>query len=333
MNSLLRDDYAQFFDELRRRDWNTAPIETRWMGFLFHITNLDHAISILESGTLFSRSEAQRRQLFRHDSAAAEIISSTAPEVRNCARLYFRPRTPTFYHNEGFRTKLDLHRERYDAHCPVPVAFVFDAATVLAMKGVRFSAVNLASHNARVLETPDEFRGLPFEKIFNEGSVNDRSIILHRQAEVIVPDALDLDVGLRAVRCRSDAERATLRHALSVPARHTFGQYIRTNTQAPLFYAERLFIEKVDLVGDEVIIDLHLPRYPFSFDARFTADFGLTGRSDVDQSWELKTGTSSRLIVPLHSSDATGTQVRITLRLDGLLAYHAILQLHDDVPF
>jgi hypothetical protein len=74
---------------------------------------------------------------------------------------------------------------------------------------------------------------------------------------VIVPDALDLDDTMRAVRCRTDAERATLRHALSVPIRNTYDRRIRTNTEAPLFHAERLFVEKVDIVENHVIF--HFP--------------------------------------------------------------------------
>jgi hypothetical protein len=226
-----------------------------------------------------------------------------------------------------------LQQGRYDAHCPVPVAFVFDAPKVLAIRGVRFSAINLATHNAPIYATLDKFRELPFEKIYHEGAVNDRSIISRRQAEVIVPGALDLDDTMRAVRCRTDAERTTLLQRLSFRERVRYRQRIRTVTDVPIFQADRLFVERVNLVGDEVIIDLHLPRYRFSFDARFTADFGTTGRPDVDRSWELKTGTASRLIVPLHSGDATVTQVGITLQLDGLLAYQTSFLLRDDVPF
>lgn len=334
MDSSLRDDYASFLQELRQRDWDTVPVETRWIGYLYHIANLDNAVSILEHGVLYSRYEAQRRRLVLHDSAAAEVISTTDPEIQHCARLYFRPRTPTFYYNEGFRTKRELMECRFGGvHCPVPVALIFDAPTVMAMKGTRFSEINLATPNARIHETLNAFQKLPFEKIYHEGSVNDRSVIAHRQAEVIVPNVLGLNGTLRAVRCRTDAERATLLRTLSLRERIRRRQHIRTVADVPLFQADRLFIEKVGIVGDEVVIDLHLPRYSFTFDARFTADFGPTGRPDIDRSRELKTGTSSRLIVPLRAGDTAATHVEVTLRLDGLLAYQAILPLRDDVPF
>ena len=99
-----------------------------WPNFLFHYTALENAVSILESGALYSRDKAKSRGLLGTDSASASVLARTSDAYKGYARLYFRPKTPTQYSNEGIRPHGSLV---HDAHCPVPVFLLFDSRDVL----------------------------------------------------------------------------------------------------------------------------------------------------------------------------------------------------------
>ncbi len=74
--------------------------------------------------SLLSRRQLEKSGKLLTDIAGPEIIESTPDEWKRFVRLYFRPRTPTQYRNEGIRPKGSL---KLGAHCPVPVIFLFDA--------------------------------------------------------------------------------------------------------------------------------------------------------------------------------------------------------------
>ncbi len=211
-----------------------------WPGCLFHVTDIRNAVSILARGTLLSRAEAIRRDWMVNDNAHPRIIAEAPDWLRSQVRLYFRPRTPTFAVNEGIHlAQRNDAREDDDAHCPVPVAFVFDAPEVLGMAGARFSRGSLARWTVQptIGEDAAFLASLPWEDIYNceriptsddcagmeEDGVSDgeREICIradriryHRQSEIIVPDSLSLDSLVR-VGVRSHAEWRTLQALLA----------------------------------------------------------------------------------------------------------------------
>lgn len=320
MNDALKEEYDRTFKDLKARYERSPTVETSWMGWLFHITSVENAVSILENGTLWSRHQAVERGLLRRDQAASTIIKRTDSEFQNCARFYLRPRTQTFFHNEGFRTQQELDSCRFGgAHCPVPVAFVFDAPTVLAMPGARFSDTNLSATSVRVFERIEEFRRLPFNRIYHHHSKYDSAIRFHQQAEVFVPEGVPLEPALRYIFCRSDAETATFRTLL---ANTPYADRILTVTKGDLFEAKRLFVKKVEVRSGEVVIDINPPEVPSSFEARLSADIGLIGRSEVIQRWILRSEAGPRIRAPFPVTGAE--QVLLTLQLNRLLAYKAV---------
>jgi hypothetical protein len=128
------------------RDLKNAPwlVTARawWPDYLFHFTDIRNAVSILREGALLSRQEATERGVMVTDNASQEIISQTDDKWQDHVRLYFRPRTPTQYRNEGFRPS---DQRELGAHCPVPVYFLFDSFQVLSREDSLFSGGNLAS--------------------------------------------------------------------------------------------------------------------------------------------------------------------------------------------
>lgn len=149
------------------------------------------------------------------DSASQQHIAELTPDQRRYVRLYFRPRAPTQYHNEGVRPE---GKYGYDAKMPVPVFFLF-SNELLCKQGVRFSRGRLnpgepTGQSAEFLES------IPFKDVYHDSGVGPlgahrRSVILHaRHAEVLVKDELSLD-NLRMVVCRSEPERETLLNLLT----------------------------------------------------------------------------------------------------------------------
>ena len=93
-------DIEKFMRELPGR-LNLGPARRSWPAYLFHVADIENAIRILGDGILLSRQLALARMA--RDTAHREIIDRTDDFTTSCARLYFRPRTPTSYRNEGFR--------------------------------------------------------------------------------------------------------------------------------------------------------------------------------------------------------------------------------------
>jgi len=142
-----------------------------WPKFVYHFTDVLNAVSILETGNLYSRSEASRLGLMQSENASPEIIQSTRPEHLQYVRLYFRPRTPTQYRNEGMRPK--NQRELGGAHCAIPVFFCLDSLPVLALDNSEFSNGNMGSSRARHSSERDFFNKIPFDRVFHDGWFSD----------------------------------------------------------------------------------------------------------------------------------------------------------------
>lgn len=136
-----------------------------------------------------------------------------------------------------------------DAHCPVPIFFLFSSSEVLSKKHVEFSNGNLGAMGVQRYETGRELMALPWKKIYHHSGsfgVDKSSIIFHRNAEVIVPNKLNLDT-LRLIYCRSDAEKETLLHLLDSDLRDKYGSIITASTRRILFNRRHTFIENVRL--------------------------------------------------------------------------------------
>lgn len=215
--------------------------------FVYHFTELANAVSILESGSLYSRYMAEKLELMKNENASSDVIGNTLEKYKRFARLYFRPRTPTQYHNEGIRPQ----SERYGtAHCAVPFFFAFDKLKTLSLPGVHLSNGNVAKPSVVVRPAGEYFENIPFDKVFHYGRVDmmcDSDIIFHRHAEILVPKVLKLDESLAWIGCRSHAERQTLISLLSRQSRSKYLHLIRI--------ADSVFFEKAWIFIDNVTFD------------------------------------------------------------------------------
>jgi hypothetical protein len=315
-----------FIHELKA-EWWLDPWQRHWPGHVFHVTDATNAVSILKRGELVSRTEAIRLGLMTNDNAAPGIIAATEPDILDAVRLYFRPRTPTSFNNEGIRP---AHQWIREAHCPIPVMFVLEAAPILTRDGVRFSDGSLARHGqARIGETASFLRSIPFQRVYHDtafGDMDRDAIIFHRQAEVIVPKRLALGPVLQGVYARSPAELETLATMLD-RAEGGLGLNVRTvlrvNARNALFFRQWTYLERVTLV------DLDL-RLEFNPSTKTPGPFLLAidvfeGEQDslvarIEQQAYLANGTSTFRLPPSVPSGP----LRVRATLDGMRVYEAV---------
>lgn len=251
-------DFQDVVNELKNGQLKTglAPFKRKmWPRFAYHFTDINNAVSVLKDRRLFSRKYALENGLMKNDNASRDVISQTHDDVESYVRLYFRPRTPTQFYNEGFQVK--SKRQKLHADCPIPVFFVFKLPELLSQPGVQFTDRSLAlNEDVPRYHTPQEFRKLPFEDIYQEGpligmSTSQKKIITgHKQAEVIVPNVLDLDC-LRVILVRSTAEKETLINLLHHENVYDYDQMIQIQRE-DYFFMNRNFIEDVDLFADHL---------------------------------------------------------------------------------
>lgn len=80
------------------------PLTTQWWtSFLFHFTDIHNASRILYDGWIYSRKQALEKDVMSNDNASRAVIEATDIDTKCYGRLYFRPLTPTQYHNEGYK--------------------------------------------------------------------------------------------------------------------------------------------------------------------------------------------------------------------------------------
>lgn len=224
-----------------------------WPRFAYHFTDILNAVNILKEEHIYSRNYALQNNLMQNDNASTEVISQTSADVENYVRLYFRPKTPTQFYNEGFQVKSSRHRLHAD--CPIPVFFVFKLPELLEQSGVQFTSQSLALKGpVPRYSTPEEFSRLPFKDIYQDGPLwniteqQKKCIIGRKQAEIIVPQKLGLEQ-LRVILVRSPAEEETLLNLLHDANIYKFDSKIMVQEEL-YFFMNRNFINEVELTSN-----------------------------------------------------------------------------------
>ncbi len=229
-----------------------------WTNYVFHFTAVENAVKILKSGSLLSRKQVDKEDSNFVDSASPEIIGQTEERWKDFVRFYFRPRTPTLYHNEGFRP---TKSQTLHAHCPIPIYLLFDFHSVITLADSEFSIGTLAGHTTQTYKTAEDFANFPFDYIYHDNwfTPEDRNCIISaRQAEVIYPQRINLQY-LKLICCRSQAEYETLRNLLSTQIWNDWKDRIKVIGHQPVFFKKWLYIDQITLRDDNVILKFNLP--------------------------------------------------------------------------
>ncbi|MBK8259527.1 MAG: DUF4433 domain-containing protein [Polyangiaceae bacterium] len=300
-----------------------------WPKFVYHFTDLPNALSILESDKLCSRVEAQAQKLLKTDSACPAVIEGTDPDHTRYARLYFRPRTPTQYRNEGIRTRSQIWE---NAHCPMPVFFCFDTVEVLTMDGTELSNGNMGSPRVEHGAAIDMLSKIPFEYVFHDGGYSPEMrdlITFHRHAEILIPHSLTLLPSLKWIVCRSPAEQNTLLHLLPDAVRKKWQSKVRIDYRT-LFERKWFYVNTVTTVGSDIEFRFNPDlKVDSSLIESFEAKLIYAESNGVRRTWKGQMQANKS-----HQRFAVEDARRgvVTLTLDGHIAFAGPVNF-EDTPF
>lgn len=236
-----------------------------WPNFAFHYTDVTNAVSILQSGKLYSRIKAQAAKVMKNDNASRQVIDMTMSQTTSYVRFYFRPLTPTQYYNEGFKHPAIRYDGDLNANIPVPVFFVFHLELLLKDAKVRFSNLSQAGYGSVLGKGEEDFSKLEFEKIYSNGYV-DEEVRKYRHAELLYPDEYNIDDSLDAILCRNEVERATLLNLLFDLDKMAYFKY-----KDLIKVCKKEMFEKNGLFIDEIYFDFNSISFAFSesYDKRY----------------------------------------------------------------
>ena len=318
----------QHIDELRKASWLDRARQW-WPACLFHCTDISNVVSILRQGEIVSRSRITSTGQLPMDIASPEVIAGTDPEWQDYVRLYFRPRTPTQYNNEGFRP---VGQRALNSHCPVPVYLIFDALAVLSRTDSCFSDGNLGSAHASVDGYVSFLEQIPFTLVYHDtwfGPSERDQIIHHRNAEVLVPQKMGLE-SLRYIGCRSDAEYKTLLHLLPPGTRSRWVGKLGVNPNLQLFNRKWTFVEQVDMSTENIVFRFNRNSCtPGPFDTHSEIEETATG---MKYHWRNKEYQCNQVLELSLFNLRSPSDYTARLFLDDQLAYANRYQ-GDDLPF
>ena len=226
-----------------------------WPSYAFHYTDASNAVSILSSGVLYSRMQAETRGVMRNDNASRQVIDMTDAGVKSCVRFYFRPLTPTQYHNEGYKHPKIRYNGDQCANVPIPVFLLFDLEQLLQLDLIEFSEVGQAGYGASPLFRGEEaFARLPFEKIYSDGPT-DGTTRKYRHAELLYPNALLIGSMVKHILCRNACEKQTFLNILKEKDEKAFAEYrdIVRSCGEHAFQRNGLFVESVSALSQMVV--------------------------------------------------------------------------------
>ncbi len=242
------------------------PGDKWWTAYLYHFTDVHNVPTILDEGRIYSREDADHLLLMQNDNASGSVIGHTDYENKEYARLYFRPLTPTQFHNEGYKPRALRSKEMEDASCPVPIFLCLDANATLNYPGTKFAERGIAGSRGNIKSGLEEFRKLDFSKIYhNQGydRETERDIKEYRQSEVIREEWFPVDPLLKGIFCRTEAERETLLFLLKKRSLGLYRAYrdkIICNPQYRCFNFSGIFVKKVSVQNGELYVCFNEPQ-------------------------------------------------------------------------
>jgi len=292
-----------------------------WPSFIFHYSDVTNIVSILNTGKLYSRHKAVELGLMQNDNANDTVISNTTDIYKDYVRCYFGAKTPTQYHNEGIKP---AGRIKSNAHCPVPIFLLFDFVDILSKDDVTFSGGNIAASDADIYTEIEQLNKLEFNYIYNREALQsdnfNRHIIYCRHAEILIPDELNIDEYLKFICVRSEAEKETLLYGLNTAVQEKLSGKIKVFTKDGIFFNDRLFVNSVTLVDNEVNINFSNAN-KYEFDMRIVAKDYASGREyDKQKTWKFSSSVNWKVSDEIGSD---GFYIRIELNEN--IAYENIL--------
>jgi len=298
-----------------------------WTKYLFHFTDISNALSILEYQALLSRNKANDLGLMKNDNANDDVIAKTFYKYQNYARLYFAPSTPTQYNNEGFKPKDTIH---YNAHCPMPIMFVFHFSRVFMIDGIKFTDGNLATH-PNIYNNIFDLEKLNFNLVYHRtyfSSEERDSIINARHSEILVKEQLPLEKNLKLIAVRSEAEKETFLYLLPLHLRTIYQDKIYIQPRPMIFINNWLYVNKVSIIDNILHIEWHGCRDFYACIDKYELKISIRNSSTSLQKSLIKEQwyhQNNPMKIQL-SEDFWDDFIEVSIFIDGILAYKNIIE-------
>ena len=236
-----------------------------WPTFFYHFTDVHNAVGILKSGWIMSRQYVSDNKIMKHDNASKAVIQATKTINQGYGRLYFRPLTPTQYHNEGFKPH-EIRNTEIDASCPVPVFLCLSSLATLQYPGTKFAEKGISGNRHNIQEGIDAFSKLNFSKIYHNAWYDPKEngdIKDYRHSEIIRENGFPLEPLLQCILCRSVAEKDTLLYLIKMYSLRLYNSYKDKIFYIPkyqCFFNNGIFIKKVFVSDQYLIVEFNEPK-------------------------------------------------------------------------
>lgn len=319
------------------------PTTQWWTNLLFHFTDVHNASHILYDGWIYSRKQALEKNVMTNDNASRAVIEATDTDTKCYGRLYFRPLTPTQFHNEGYKPS-EIRNSEINASCPVPIFFCLSSNATLNYPGTKFAEKGLAGHRHRIEEGIDAFSKLNFEKIYHHGyyTMEHSDIKEYRHSEVIRENGFPVEPLLQCILCRTPAEKETLLfllHQFSARLYNTYKDKIFYRPTLPCFYKNGIFINRVNIKDNHLILEFNDPelrqKKPYPSDPAVKINIEVKYKTSDGQVLSISNGATSLSYYQVRTcsyelkNDISYDTIRITVTIDDAVMYENELNLCD----
>lgn len=309
-----------------------------WPRYAYHYTDVINAVSILNSGYLYSRIQADNKGLMQNDNASRQVIDMTDSQATSYVRFYFRPLTPTQYHNEGYKHSDIRYCGDENANVPVPIFFLFDLEKLLLRSETRFSDHTQAGHGSTLQCGEEAFSQLPFSKIYSQGATTGDDW-RYRHAEILYPKEYPINESLKFIFCRNECEKATFLNCLretSSLAFYRYKDFVRV-AKDDTFQRNGLFVDSVSLHGNTISFSFadapdkraYAYKYSQPRDGKYSLDVKATFLFEWKKGKKTVYTGSAAVIIDylsprtiafyLRPNTENASSLRVTLRIGGQL--------------
>lgn len=252
--------YSEIIKE--QKQWLNPEFEW-WPDFFYHFTDVHNAVRILQSGWILSRENAVHQGVMVTENASRAVISATSAENKRYGRLYFRPLTPTQYHNEGYKPEA-IRDKNINACCPVPVFLCLDSVATLEYSGVEFAEKGISGNWHNVQSGAGGFSNLNFRKIYHNGPYgeDERDIKDYRHSEIVRAEGFPVEPLLRCILCRTLAEKETLLYLIKRYSMRMYNSYKERILYRPklrCFNYNGIFIKYVSILNGIIKFEFNDP--------------------------------------------------------------------------
>jgi hypothetical protein len=307
-------DFKEFAEKL------LAGLERQysyWKGYIYHFTHVENAVSILQSEQLQSRNRCNKFV----DAAGASLIHRTSNDVKNLARFYLRPKTPTQWHNEG----LGKRNGQIYALCPVPIFFRLNLKRVLDTHGSKcgVSSGNLAASGSHYGNSMKFLEHFDFDNVYCTIQAGTETFLRASQQEFVVHDYLDiakLSLDDITIICRNEQDKKTLMCLIGPNSKYASRVFTEKEEAAncrDLFHHENPFVEVKHNAG---FIEAKIENYDdFKIEGELILSF--VKANSLEGKISSKDNARSRICIQLQSNPNTPIMVYFQEREKTWLIY------------